>query len=250
MKKTVRLMLVVATVLGFLPPAAAAQHLAPNRLAVVADVLRAHPEINACDEDSLDRGRAAIVDWAAQRLNKAEGRVVWGRKSRGRPTGDRAENPNTDGLTYLRPDGRFEIVDAIVGATCKENWENLGPFAPGENGYWAPPQLGPEPTPGGGTVTPPPPASGSVTRADLEAAIAPLVARLRALEQQLAEQHRNLRDVDERLSAQIDAVEPVDLVPLQAAFNAALSELVVVGKTRTAFGHQHDLGELKVVRKK
>lgn len=127
---------------------------APNHMATVAAVKAAHPEINTCDEDSLDKGRAAIVDWTAQRLNKDEGRVVWGRKSRGKVVNGVADRPNTDGLTYLRSDGTFEIIDAFNGGDCSPAWESAGYFEQGSNGYWAPPQLGPEPS-GGGPTTPP-----------------------------------------------------------------------------------------------
>ena len=120
--------------------------LAPNELATVEAVIAAHPEIDTKDEDSLDKGRAVITDWAAQRLNKKYGKVIWGRKSRGRPTADgKADRPNTDSLTYLRPDGLFEIYDIITGGSGKATW---GPtekvWKGGENGYWCPPQLGPE----------------------------------------------------------------------------------------------------------
>ena len=125
---------------------------APRNEAVVQMVMDAHPEINSCDEDSLDKGRALLVDWVAQRLNAKAGRVVWGRKSRGRPAADgTADRPNTDGLTYLREDGKFEIYDVVVGAPpCHASWEGHGPFAQGQNGWWAPPQLGKESGGGGG----------------------------------------------------------------------------------------------------
>jgi hypothetical protein len=136
---------------------------APNRKSVIVAVIAAHPEIDTRDENSLDKGRAAITDWTAQRLNRETGRRVWGRKSRGKPTGDVAVNPNTDGLTYLRSDGRFEIIDAINGGDGTAAWENNGAFAAGENGYWVPPQLGPEPTSGGEPAPTPQPPSGLPT---------------------------------------------------------------------------------------
>lgn len=124
---------------------------APNKQLVVQAVIDAHPDINSCDEDSPTQGRALLVDWAAQRLNAQDGTRRWGRKSRGKPNGDTAVNPNTDGLTFLRSDGLFEIYDVVIGAApCGSSWEGHGPFKQGENGYWAPPQLGPEPKEGGG----------------------------------------------------------------------------------------------------
>lgn len=137
----------------------------PNRKSVVADVIKAHPEINSCDENSLDTGRALLIDWAAQRLNQSDppatpiklrGRdwsIRWGRKSRGEPSKDgKADRPNTDALTFLRADGRFEICDAISGGKpCGATWDCGKVLEQGENGYWAPPQLGPE------SNTPPPP---------------------------------------------------------------------------------------------
>ena len=155
---------------------------APDHRDVVLAVIAAHPEINVCDDTSLDKGRAAITDWTAQRLNATEGRTIWGRKSRGKPNGGHAVDPNTDGLTYRRPDGLFEIIDVIAGATCTGIWDNNGPFADGQNGYWAPPQLGPE-SPVVNPPNPPNPPADTVTRAELTAALAGLRAEL---EQQIA----------------------------------------------------------------
>jgi hypothetical protein len=115
-------------------------HQATMELAMVQLVREQHPHINPC-EDS-EQGRGTLVDWAAQRLNKRDGVTRWGRKSRGEPHDGVAVNPNTDGLTYLRTDGRFEIIDAFNGSPpCEAAWHNYGSFAPGENGWWAPPQL-------------------------------------------------------------------------------------------------------------
>ncbi len=147
-------------------PPASVQAMPANQSATVTAVMRAHPEINACDEGQ----RGAIVDYAAQRLNKAAGAVVWGRKSRNREGTDL----NTDGLTFRFADGSFVIFDAISGAPpCSATWEVFGPFAPGGNGFWVPPQLGPEPTSGGsGPVNPP--AGDSATVTALKARIAAL----------------------------------------------------------------------------
>lgn len=195
---------------------------APNRMSVVADVIKAHPEIDTLDEDSLDKGRAAIVDWTAQRLNKAEGRIVWGRKSRGRPNGHQAVNPNTDGLTYLRSDGRFEIIDVIVGATGAANWENYGPFNPGENGWWAPPQLGPEngsaqpvPVPAPPPV-PQPPAPPPVDLEPLRKEIAALRELVTLLAQAISRNESAITALENR-------------------------KYRVVGQTGRSYGHAHSL---------
>lgn len=170
---------------------ALAQFQAPNKQAVVQAVMDAHPEIDRCDEDSLDTGRALLVDWAAQRLNAEEsaaggGRPVmrWGRKSRGRVVNGKADRPNTDGLTFLRNDGRFEIYDVVSGARpCNATWGSHGPFAQGDNGFWAPPQLGPEPgtdTGNGGN------GGGGGTAPDVTAQLAQLQAKYADLETRVA----------------------------------------------------------------
>lgn len=103
--------------------------IAPNEIDTVRRVMREHPEINTLDESQ----RGAILDYAAASLNA--GRPgPWGRKSRN-PLGT---DLNTDGLTFSRPDGRFEIYDAIDGTSGTATWEGYGPFRQGENGYWVP----------------------------------------------------------------------------------------------------------------
>ena len=103
--------------------------LARNERGVVAEVMLDHPEIDTRKEET--RGR--ILDYVAAELNA--GRVQpWGRKAR-MPDGS---NKNTDALTYLRPDGLFEIYDAISGVDGSATWDAYGPFRQGENGYWTP----------------------------------------------------------------------------------------------------------------
>jgi hypothetical protein len=173
---------------------------------VVAEVIDAHPEIDALDEDSLDKGRALLVDWAAQRLNAMDGTVRWGRKSRGRPSDDgRADRPNTDGLTFKRPDGKFEIYDVIVGATGKATWEGFGPFNPGENGYWAPPQLGPE---DGVVVPPPPPPPPSV-----DPRIAQLEAQLAAERAANEDANRRIAEREATIADQLKELERLRALP-------------------------------------
>jgi hypothetical protein len=157
--------------------------IAPNRKSVVAAVIAAHPAVDP--RSDTQEGRGLLVDWVAQRLNAAEGRVVWGRKSRKKPKGQHGEiavQPNTDGLTYLRPDGLFEIYDVIGGGSGSPTWSGYGPFKPGENGYWAPPQAGiepgiPDPSP------PPPPPTGDLAAevAALRAAVAALTLKVKTL---------------------------------------------------------------------
>lgn len=141
------------------------EFVAPDREDVIAAVIAAHPEINTRDEDSPD-GRARILDYAIERLNKepapegAHTSNPWGRKARRRidPSDpSTGTDLNTDGLTLLLRGGdRFEIIDVISGNTGGSSWHNYGAFAQGENGYWAPglpvtedprPKPGPVPRP-------------------------------------------------------------------------------------------------------
>jgi hypothetical protein len=173
-----------------------AQREAPNKEGVVKAVMAAHPEIDRCDESSLDKGRALIVDWTAQRLNAEAGRVVWGRKSRGRVVNGKADRPNTDGLAFLRSDGRYEIYDVVSGSRpCNSTWGEHGPIVQGENGWWAPPQLGPERpgTGGGGT------GGGDEEEAELRARVAALETDVENLHRANADQAITIRQLtDER----------------------------------------------------
>lgn len=212
---------------------------APNPIQTIRAVFAAHPEIDA----AKDGERGGLVDHVVRAL----GGFPWGRK---RKTRDGHELSD-DALCYRLQDNRFEIHDIMIGRNPGDpkvpneqlaTFDYKGTFADGENGYFQT-VSGTSPIPGKPQPPDQPPTAPSVD-------LAPLVARIAALEKLLEEEGQNIREVDERLSKQIDAVKPVDTVPLLAAFNAALSELVVIGKTRSAFGHQHDLGELRVVRKK
>lgn len=169
---------------------------APMAKATVAAVIAAHPEVNSCDEESLTTGRALLVDWTAQRLNTAQKTTRWGRKSRGKVIDGRADRPNTDGLTYLRDDGQFEIYDVVAGDTgagrCGATWDGHGPFAQGANGWWAPPQLGPE------AGTPPPPVDETV---QLRARITSLEAELTLSQAALAHETAKRADAERLLDA-------------------------------------------------
>jgi hypothetical protein len=214
---TKRLLLVFAFVLPLLVPVHAQQLVAPDAKKTVAAVITDHREINTCDEVQ----RAFIVDWAAQRLNKAQATTVWGRKSRGKVENGKAINPNTDGLTFLRPDGKFEIYDSISGSgSCGATWDGFGPFNQGENGYWAPPQLGPE-----GSVTPP---VVDPKIAELEASVTRLSNLAHDLEQALQRQNDRVSELEAERNvsnAQIEQLT-VDLDQARRERDAAINKPV------------------------
>ena len=107
---------------------------APNEQAEIQRTMDEHPEIDPLNEEQ----RGAIIDITALRLNNGSYEGPWGRKARSNDPA--APNLNTDGMTYLRTDGNFEIYDVISGTDGSATWYPYGPFAPGENGYWWPPQ--------------------------------------------------------------------------------------------------------------
>jgi hypothetical protein len=107
--------------------------MAPDMSGQVQQTINEHPEIDTMDEAE----RGAIIDITDWRVNGGVDRP-WGRKARtNNPTDPQL---NTDGMTYLRPDGLFEIYDCISGTNGQATWDGYGPFAQGENGYWWPPQ--------------------------------------------------------------------------------------------------------------
>lgn len=115
---------------------------APNLIETVKRMMRVHTDINLLDDDD----RAKILELVI----KAEGRKELGRKARNKD----GSNKNTDGLTWLRTDGKFEIYDVINGSDPNPDNPDRGKFATwdlglsptndtgiweqGENGYWAP----------------------------------------------------------------------------------------------------------------
>lgn len=103
---------------------------APNEIETVREVMEDHPEIDTMDEE--ERGK--IIDYTCVELNPPNRNKPWGRKARQSDGSDK----NTDGLTYLRTDGKFEIIDIISGTDGSATWDHKGIFAQGENGYWAP----------------------------------------------------------------------------------------------------------------
>ena len=155
----------------------------------VIDQIEQHPDIDLGGEDDV-RGR--LVDAVAIDLNGGTTQGPWGRKAREANGGRR----NGDGLTYQRPDGRFEIVDILKGLERKDgiyepgfdrrkfaDWAHKGTFAPGENGYWT---AASPIEPGGGTVDPPPAGDDRMTNEQIRATIAascrPLLERIETLE--------------------------------------------------------------------
>jgi hypothetical protein len=99
---------------------------APNEFATVQRVFAAHPEIDRMNEET--RGRA--IDYVIAEL----GGRPWGRKARNKD----GTNLNTDGLTYLRTDGLYEIYDVISGSNGGATWDGGEPVVQGQNGWWAP----------------------------------------------------------------------------------------------------------------
>jgi hypothetical protein len=107
--------------------------IAPNKQHEVQKTIDEHPEIDTMDEEA----RGEIIDITARRINPAHGTKPWGRKARNNDPNN--PNCNTDGMTYLRLDRLFEIYDVIRGDNGQSTWDGYGPYAPGENGYWWPP---------------------------------------------------------------------------------------------------------------
>jgi uncharacterized coiled-coil protein SlyX len=103
--------------------------LAPNEQDEIAYTMTEHPEIDPMNEEA----RGEIIQITAARLNARRDRP-WGRKARNADPNN--PNCNTDAMTYLRPDGLFEIIDVISGIDGSAMWGECGAFAPGENGYW------------------------------------------------------------------------------------------------------------------
>ncbi len=106
---------------------------APNLIETVKRMMRIHTEINLLDDDE----RGILLDWVI----KAEGRSQLGRKAKNKD----GSNKNTDALTWLRTDGKFEIYDVISGSDGSATWDlgtsptnSSGIWSPGENGYWTP----------------------------------------------------------------------------------------------------------------
>lgn len=113
---------------------AADNGIAPNAHHFVVEAMNEHPEVNRMGEDN-ERGK--IIDYACLKANGGKA-TPWGRKSRQRPGADMMPvNPNGDGMCYLRPDGKFEIYDAISGIDGGATWDFAGVFDQGENGFWS-----------------------------------------------------------------------------------------------------------------
>lgn len=127
------------------------------------------------------------------------------------------------------------------------NW--CATFEPGDMAnFFAPPDPG-----GVAPPPPPPPPSTGVTRAEMDAAIHAAIVDLHTVLWNevggiIAEQRAVSDRRFDEVNARIDSHPIVDSQALAAAIDAALAKVVVSGKTRTAFGHQHVV-ELGVTRK-
>jgi hypothetical protein len=144
---------------------------APNQFAVVQRVFAAHPEIDRLNDDT--RGR--LIDYVIAEL----GGKPWGRKARNKD----GSNLNTDGLTYLRTDGLYEIYDIIDGTSGKPTWDGGEPVVQGTNGWWAPGL----PVGGGEVVTVPTTNTFANAAAALEARIAGIATAVDALKRVVEE---------------------------------------------------------------
>ena len=173
--------------------------IAPNMQSQVQQTINEHPEIDTMD----DEARGEIIDITDWRINGGVDRP-WGRKARNNDPGN--PNLNTDGMTYLRPDGLFEIYDCISGIDGQSSWEGYGPYYQGENGYWWPPQ----PVENQPPVPP--------VNDDLQAQVNALAAQVSALEEQNAAQAADITSMAEQIEEMKDTMEnglhthgPVDL---------------------------------------
>ena len=167
---------------------------APNMQHEVQATIDTHPEIDTMDEEA----RGEIIDITARRLNPRHGEKPWGRKARNNDPNN--PNCNTDGMTYLRLDGLFEIYDCISGIDGNATWSGYGPYAPGENGWWWPPNPVEDEGSGGG--------DGGGGTGDLAA----LEARVTELEGAVATLTAEQTALAERLAA----VEAVQAQPFRA----------------------------------
>jgi len=171
---------------------------APNMQHEVQASIDAHPEIDTMDEEA----RGEIIDITARRINPAHGEKPWGRKARNNDPNN--PNCNTDGMTFLRFDGLFEIYDVISGTDGQSSWSGYGPYAPGENGFWWPPN--PVDDDGNGD------SGGGEGLAALEARVDALEADVEILQQQNA----TLTESNASLSERLAAVEHTQAQPFRA----------------------------------
>jgi hypothetical protein len=117
---------------------------------------------------------------------------------------------NTDALTYLRSDGRFEIYDVINGGSGGAAWDVYGPFSQGENGYWVEQ---------GGVVEPPKPPAPDLTA---------LIARIDKLERDINALFAENNDLKSRVADLEQQPAPaVDLSPYAKKGDA----VTVTGRT-------------------
>jgi hypothetical protein len=173
-------------------PKTAIPLMAPDMMAQVQQTIDQHPEIDTMDEEA----RGEIIDITDWRVNGGVDRP-WGRKARNNDPSN--PNLNTDGMTYLRPDGLFEIYDCISGTNGQATWDGYGPFAQGENGYWWPPQ------PVADQPEPPPDSS------ELAARVAALEQAVVGLDDEVSTLTARVADLEVRVATGLHAHGPIDL---------------------------------------
>jgi hypothetical protein len=177
-----------------------AELLAPDMQHEVQQTINDHPEIDTMDEEA----RGEIIDITDWRVNHGLDKP-WGRKARNNDPAN--PNLNTDGMTFLRPDGLFEIYDCIAGTDGQSMWAGYGPFAPGENGYWWPPQpVEDQPTP------PTPPAGDLVQRVTaLEVSVANLESSVHTLSDEMATLSSKVSSLEAAIAGGFHARGPANL---------------------------------------
>ena len=200
---------------------------------IVLDEIARHPEIKLGGTDA-ERGK--LVDAVAIRLNGGTTKGPWGRKARDRDGGRK----NGDGLTFLRTDQRFEIVDIIKGLDTPPpyradyaDWTPKGDFAPGENGWWA------EAEPIDGVATPPP-----VDQPDEKD---PVLVELQTNCRRMADDIQALKVQKANLEARLEQVERGKddqdgrLAELDGRLRYAVVKGPSAGRGVFGFSHYHDI---------
>lgn len=190
-----------------------AMPVAPNKLDALKSIAQFHPEIDRMADGPFAPNRGGITQLAAQQFG-----LPFGRKSR---DGNKT-NLSDDALCYRLGDGSFEIYDILSGGDGGVQWNYVGTFRDGENGFFVSvggPVLGPTDPP-----APPTPSSPPAPQVDLT----PLLNRLTALESKVANLESGREDAADRMS---------NLNNRAIALENARYR--VRGKSEVSFGHQH-----------